>query len=398
MLFKGTSDRPNSIFINKELDSMGGEHNAFTTKHLTGYHIKVPYTQCINALDILFDMVFNSLLNKKDMKSEQLVVLEEHKKSLDEPTHIHMITSSTVQKDIGLKYPIIGNSASIMNWKHKNLVEYKNKFYDPSNIVFSICGRFTIKPVLNKINKFMKKIKSNEINDFEIVKPDIKINEKSLNQFIPDLKISHSLSKTGVVIWTEKKKTEAIHCTVSFIIPGLHHEDIYALNMLSTILGGGMSSRLFSIVREKHGLAYTINSDTDYYEEAGEFTVYAGLDGKRLELALKLIIKEIMKLRKNLVTKEELQRTKKILLGEIELSQEDSMEIAEHYGGQLLFLPKSKILTFKQLKKKYTSKKITRSYLREIARKYIKLENLVVVLVGNCSSKKCVEYINKIKC
>ena len=243
----------------------------------------------------------------------------------------------------------------------------------------------------------MKKLKSNETNDFEIEKPDIKVNEKSLNQFIPDLKISHSLSKNGVVIWTEKKKTEAIHCTVSFIIPGLHHEDIYALNMLSTILGGGMSSRLFSIVREKHGLAYTINSDTDYYEEAGEFTVYAGLDGKRLELALKLIIKEIMKLRKNLVTKEELQRTKKILLGEIELSQEDSMEIAEHYGGQLLFLPKSKILTFKQLKKKYTSKKMTRSYLREIARKYIKLENLVVVLVGSCSSKKCVEYINKLK-
>ena len=137
-------------------------------------------------------------------------------------------------------------------------------------------------------------------------------------------------------------------------------------------------------------------SDTDYYEEGGEFTVYAGLDKKRLKKALTLIVKEVLKLTKYLVTKEELSRAQKIINGEIELSQEDTMEIAEFYGGQLLFKPQSKILTFKQLRDIYNSKKMTRKYLRDIARKYIKKDNLVVVLLGNCKSSECVSILNKI--
>ena len=396
MLFKGTPKRPQSVIINKELDSMGGEYNAFTSKHMTGYHIKVPYTQHMNAIDILFDMIFNSSLKKKDMKSEQLVVLEEHKKSLDEPSHIHMITSTAVQKHSGLKYPIIGNSKSILNWKHSDLVKYKENFYNPSNIVFSICGKFNEKKVLDTITKLLSNVKY--CNPTELVVPEYQeVDEvSSLVTYIPDLKIEHGRAKNGITVWTEKKPTEQVHCTVSFLIPGLHNEDRYALNILSTILGGGMSSRLFTIVREKYGLAYTVNSDTDFYEEGGEFTVYAGLDKKRLKKALTLIVKEVLKLTKYLVTKEELSRARKIILGEIELTQEDTMAIAEFYGGQLLFKPQSKILTYKQLSNKYKSKKITRKYLREIARKYIKKENLVIVLLGNCKKNECISVLNKI--
>lgn len=397
MIFKGTTKRPISIEVNKELDSMGGEHNAFTGKHLTGYHIKVPASQYMNAIDILFDMVFNSLLRKKDMKSEQLVVLEEHKKSLDEPNHIHMITSTAVQKHSGLKYPIIGNTKSILNWKHADLLKYKENYYNPSNIVFSICGKFNKNKVLSTIKKLMKNVKLCIPTDLVVpIDGGDSGPVKSLIKYIPDLKIEHSKAKNGITIWNEKKSTEQIHCTVSFLIPGMHNKDRFALNLLSIILGGGFSSRLFTIVREKHGLAYTINSDTDYYEEGGEFTVYAGLDRKRLKKALTIIVKEVLKLSSHLVTKEELSKAKKIVSGEIELSQEDTMEVAEYYGAQLLFKPQSKVISFKKLRDIYTSKKMTRKYLRDVARKYIKKENLVVVLLGKCKGKECVSILNKI--
>lgn len=320
MMFKGTKRRPDTLTISKELDGIGAEYNAFTSKDQTGYYIKANYQHLDLALDLLSDMLVNSKFEAKELDRERGVIIEEINMYEDNPmAHIEDVFENGLYGNTPLGWNIAGKKEGIAKMDRQKILDYKNRFYASPNIWVVIAGN-----VPDNLNQLVKKY-------FSIIpkKPGI-----------PKFRPQKNFNQHRVHL--VYKQTEQSHLIIGG--PGLKYlaKEMNALSLLATMLGGNMSSRLFIEIREKRGLCYFIRAGLSPYEDIGHFQIQAGLDNNRINEAIPAILNEVDKMRKGKFWPEELRRAKEYIKGKFILDLEDSGNIAGWLGKQALFMPKIK--------------------------------------------------------
>lgn len=335
MTFKGTHKRPTSLALTKELDSIGAEFNAYTSKDHTGYYIKADASHIDLALDMLSDMLFNSKLDAKEVEKERGVIIEEMNMYYDNPLiYIEDLFEESIFQGSPLGQDIIGNRKTIEGMNREKIASFVKQYYTNSNLVVGVAGAIDDKTV-NKVKKYFKS-KNFGKGEFEFKK--------------------FASKQAGPQAKTMFKDSQQVQIGMGFPAYSYGHKNTYAFQLLSVILGGNMSSRLFISVRERHGLCYYIKCQPNVYEDTGNLYIQAGLDKNRLNEAIKIIIEELKKVKKNGVTGPELQRAKDFIKGKTILSLEDSSHVCEWYVKQAvlqkkLFTPEEKFKLYEKVKK-----------------------------------------------
>ncbi|NQT22711.1 MAG: insulinase family protein, partial [Candidatus Omnitrophica bacterium] len=303
MLFKGTTTRTVSQ-LKQEIEGVGGHFNAFTSEEVTCYLVKLPARHYMLGLDVLCDMVANPRLSEVDIELEREVIYEEIKMYRDQPaSYVHEILASTMWGNHPLGRPLTGTTETVKGIGRKDLVDYKEKFYTPRNISVVATGKMWIHKFLEGVTMRLgpgnQRGKTPHYENFEV-----KQKQKKLKFHF--------------------KSTEQTHIALGFHAPGRKSKDRYTLGLLNIILGGNMSSRLFEELREKRALCYDVSSSLKKYEETGAFFIHAGIDNSKTEVALESIMKELIDLKRNAVSNDELKRAKEYYKGQLLLALEDT--------------------------------------------------------------------------
>lgn len=313
MFFKGTKKRPNTLKISETLDSVGGEYNAFTSKEVTGFWAKVDKKHSDVALDWISDIFLNSKFDEKEMEREKGVIIEEVNMYLDTPTaYIGDLWETLLYGDQPAGWRVIGEKENIMSFNRKKVVDYYQSHYSPANTIICIAG--AIEEAEDKAKKYFGSMKADQASQ--------KIKAKEI-QNQPEILLHN-------------KKTDQTHFCLGVRAYDLFDKRKYALSLLSVILGGNMSSRLFIKVRERNGLAYSIHTSADNSTDTGYLVTQVGTDHKSIEKAVKLILEEYKDLRENKITEKELQKAKDYLRGVTSLSLDSSDVQTSFYGLQEL--------------------------------------------------------------
>jgi predicted Zn-dependent peptidase len=302
MFFKGTTTRT-ATDISKEIDGLGGEINAFTTRETTTFYVKVLDQHLPKALDLLSDLFLRSRLEKKEIEKEKQVVREEIRMVQDDPEDlVQDLHTKLVMGRHPLSRPILGKESTIAQITRRDLLRYIDVHYRPERIVIAVAGNFdqpkleaTIARVFGKYGHSSRALPS--------------------KRWPPDI-------CCGVTM--KQKPLEQVHLCVG--LPGVAagHKDRYAVYALNSVLGGSVSSRLFQEIREKRGLSYSIYSFLSGYSDGGTITIYAGTQAREVERVLDLVCREIRKLAKQGIDSSELRRTKDQMKGGLMLSLESS--------------------------------------------------------------------------
>ncbi|MGA1099457.1 MAG: M16 family metallopeptidase, partial [Candidatus Nanopelagicales bacterium] len=306
LLFKGTSKRT-ALEISSEIEAVGGDMNAFTTQEYTCFHAKVLDNSVPLAVDVLSDMLADSKVTPEDTEQERNVVLEEISMHEDEPGELSYDRFS--QKLLGdqpIGRPIIGTRETITNMTREQVNGFYQNFYSPQNTVISMAGNFKHEEAVDLVVKTLDKTRWNTKNEPKLIR------DKS------------PLPANGKGVTLVSKDTEQAHLVWGMKALDRHHPDRFALAVLNAALGGGMSSRLFQEIREKHGLVYTVYSFAHQFTGVGMFGVYAGCMKERVGDVVGLIRQELNKVVQNGITEDELIRGKGQIQGGILLGLEDT--------------------------------------------------------------------------
>jgi predicted Zn-dependent peptidase len=313
MLFKGTNKRT-AKDIAQAIDDIGGQINAFTSRDCTCYYSKVLSNHLDLALDIISDMLFNSLYDPKDVLLEKNVIAEEISMYEDTPEElVHDLLMEKAWQKNPLGYSILGTSKSLKKISRDDIREYMNNYYTPKNAVIAVVGNFNERLLFDLINE---KFGAWKDTGSTLKKP-------AAPRFYP-------------VCSEVDKDIEQTHLCIGYNAIPRGHELDYALMLVNTVLGNGMSSRLFQKIREDKGLVYSIYSYLSMFANAGMFTIYAGMNPARTREVTELIFEEIEKLKKEGLSKEEIQKTKEQLKGSLVLSMEGTSSRMHSYGQSLL--------------------------------------------------------------
>lgn len=358
LFFKGTTNRPSTLEISKALDGVGAEFNAFTGKESTAYYIKVNAEHQELAVDMLSDMLHNSLFDPKEIERERGVILEEINMYRDNPImHIEDLFEETLFDGDPMGRNIAGPPSVIKKVSRNEIMRYRKKHYQPRNTVIAVAGNFQPERMHRLIKKHFDRGQApGQVSThprFRSVKarPRVAIDHRPTNQ-------------TQLAIG----------------VRGLPfgHADLPALTLLSTVLGGNMSSRLFIQIRERRGLCYFIRTSLSTYDDTGTFTIRAGLENTRLKEAIHAILHEASILKKELVDPEELQKAKEYIKGKTILNFEDSENIADFIGFQELY--RNQVATPEQKLEKIM--KVKAEDLRRLASKFFISSALTLAIIG----------------
>lgn len=302
MFFKGTTTR-SATDISRQIDALGGEMNAFTTRETTTFYVKVLDQHLPEALDLLSDLFHRSRLGRKEIEKEKQVVLEEIRMVQDDPEDlVQELHTKLVMGRHPLSRPILGRESTIARLSRQSLLEYMDAQYRPEEIVVAAAGNFD-QPQLEKTiaRTFGEHRKSSS--------------DTPRKRWPPEL-------QSGLTM--KQKPLEQVHLCIGFKGVAAGHKDRYAVYALNSVLGGGVSSRLFQEVREKRGLSYSIYSFLSGYSDGGTITVYVGIRAREVERVVDLIYREIRKLTRHGIDGPELKRTKDQMKGGLMLSLESS--------------------------------------------------------------------------
>lgn len=371
MFFKGTKKRSTYLHIAEELDSIGGEHNAFTAKDVTGYYAKTDAKHIKTALDIVSDIYLNSKIDAGEIEKEKGTIIQEINMYEDTPmSDVGNVYDGLIYRGNSLGREIIGRKKTVGSFKRENFVNYMNRFYVAGDTVVSIAGRFNEREILEKIKKYFSGMTKGKKPNFK------KIVEK---QKKPQVKIKF-------------KKTDQTHLIIGNRAYHENHNDRFALSLLSIILGGNMSSRLFVEVREKRGLAYYVRTGIDSYNDCGNISTQAGVEHKNLEETIKVILKECGKISSEKVEKKELQRAKDYIKGRSVMGLEASDEVAMFFVDQEL--KRKKIMTIDEIFKKID--RVTTDDILRIAKDIFRSNKLNLAVIGPHNNSKRLETILKL--
>ncbi|KAB2926305.1 MAG: insulinase family protein [Bacteroidetes bacterium] len=315
MMFKGTKKR-SYLDIAQSLESVGGYMNAFTTKEHTCYYARVLDEHVENAVDVLADMVQHSLFPKKEIEKERTVVLEEIKRSEDDPDDlVHEYFDEHLFGTHPFARPIIGTAGNIRRFTQDDLFAYTERFYVSGNMVLTVAGNVKHDRIVRLAAKYLtaKPKRGDRKGSFRVPKQ-----KRSGREYPKPIQQAHLL--TGTLAFD-------VHDSLRY--PGL---------VLNAVLGDGMSSRLFQQIREKHGLAYSVYSFLSLTNETGAFGIYAGTDKATVGDALELGYRELEKVKKTRIPPRELSRAKAQLKGSMLMSLESTSNRMMRLGnGELYF-------------------------------------------------------------
>ena len=302
MLFKGTASR-SATDISREIDALGGEMNAFTTRETTTYYIKVLDQHLPKALDLLSDIFHRSEFRPKEIEKEKQVVSEEIRMVKDDPEDlVQELHIAQVMGRHPLRRPILGQEATIARLGRQDLLDYIGTHYRSEEIVIAVAGNFDQRSLEKTISRQFGRRRRQTSNVIR-------------KRWPPEV-------CGGVVL--KRKPLEQVHLCVGLKGVPAGHKDRYAAYVLNSVLGGSVSSRLFEEVREKRGLVYSIYSFLSGYSDGGTMTVYAGTRPKEISKVLDLIRREIKRMAVKGVDRTELTRTKEQMKGSLMLSLEST--------------------------------------------------------------------------
>ena len=356
IVFKGTKSYACQE-IKEKIEGVGGSLNAFTSEEYTCYFAKIPSKHLETTFDILAEMVLVPLITKKDVDKERTVILEEIKMYRDLPQYlVGELLDELVWPNIPLGKRLAGTPESVGAMSHEDLKSFHRQHYAAGNIVVTASGKIAHPSFVNLVKGRFAQSERNRLSSF--------------------IKFQDTQQKPKVKFF--RKETEQMHLALGSIGLDSSHPDRYALILFNIILGANMSSRLFSEVREKRGLAYAISSGVKYLKDTGLFTVRAGVDNNKITDALKVILNELDKIKKNGVTKSEFTRAKDYYLGQILLELEDTLEHMFWIGEATVSL--DRIRTLQDVLKEV--KKIDLADIKRVAALVLKREKLNVSLVG----------------
>lgn len=315
LLFKGTAKRPSAKIISEEIDAVGGYNNAYTSNDLTNYYVKVPKRHGALAIEILADMMTGSLLDPVEIDRERSVIIEEMNVWRDDPSRsVGWLVPPLLWPDNPLGQEILGPEDVINNIPRDAIAAYWRRYYSPDNMVVSVAGKVKHEQVVEQVKELMGKLKA--------VKP---------SKFIP---IGDVLSTQRVNVL--EKDTNQAHFIIAGRSVSARDKKEPAVRILTNILGRGMSSRLFTNVRERKGLAYTVYASNHGYTDTGLFEVYAGVNLDKIEQAIEAVMEELDKITFELVDEGELNKAKNQTRGGSQMAMESNGNVAERFGIQLL--------------------------------------------------------------
>lgn len=369
MFFKGGNRYPTPRSVAEAIDGVGGVFNAFTSNETVGYYIKVAKENIELAFDVLSDMLLHSQFKQEDIDREKGVIVEEYNMYQDDPQSI--LYDEFTELMFGANHPlgrdILGNMSFIRSATKKDFINYRDELYTNSNMVVSVAGNTSLVEVKKLVNKYLLLTKSGKKNIAIPYKAEAKPKKK---------------------IKVINKKTEQAHIIMGMPTFGAQHPDKYTADVLSVILGGGMSSRLFASIRERHGLAYYVRaSHSAAHPDIGTFIISAGVNIKKTAFAIEIIMNELKDLIKSPVPAKELKKAKQALIGKLVLSLESSDAVASGIGNMELLY--DEIETIAEIKRKYRA--VTVKQIQTLAKKIFKDERLVLTVIGPYKSDKAIK-------
>ncbi len=363
MFFKGTTNRKNAIEVIEPLDEIGGLCNAFTGEEYTGYWAKVDNKHIDIIIDWVSDIYLNSTIPTKEIEKERGVIKEEFNMYLDNPMmYLSEVWKRVLYGNQPAGRDIIGTKSTILNITRKQIVDYMKSQYTATNTVVCVAGKISENEVIKKIEKAFKNISGKKAKNKEVVLE---------NQKEPKVLI-------------HKKNTGQSQVAIGFRGYNNLHKDRFILEVMADLLGGPMSSRMFTEVREKQGLAYYIRTYNDCDTDTGNFVTFSGLDNKKIFQGISSILNEYEKLTLKKVSEKELQKAKNYLKGKTVLSLESSNAKANFYGMQELL--KGEIRETDDLFKEID--KVTVEDIMRVAKDIFTYKNLNLAIIGPFEDKE----------
>ncbi len=320
LLFKGTTNRPLPFDLSSAIESSGGILNASTEREVTAYWCKVLASDMENGLNVIFDMLMNPLLKREDVEKERDVIIEEINMINDYPNYkAESLMDEILWPDHPLGRDIAGTKASLRDISREDLISFHRKYYRPVNTVVSIAGHVDRNRVIQCLEELTSDWDASSGSDMSWTFPSYFGVQKS-----PRLIIDH-------------RETEQTHLSLGFKGVSFSDDRKYVMDLLSAILGEGMSSRLFVELRENKGLTYDIRSANSYYADTGCLFITAGVDHDNAHDAISSILNEVFEIQSNILLGE-LERAKSYYLGRLRLYLEDTRNLAEWAGYNELLL------------------------------------------------------------
>jgi predicted Zn-dependent peptidase len=370
MLFKGTKSRPTSAEVCTVIEGVGGMLNAGTDKELTIFWCKVAQTHFNSALDVLADVLLNSLFDPAEIEKERQVIIEEINMSLDSPAQrVSMLIDELLWPGHPLGRDVAGTKESVASITRRMMLAYLSRQYQPDNTVLAVTGDIRHEEVLDAVSRALGGW----------------VKRRNPAPYIP------FRGKTGRRVLIEKRDTEQTQLCLA--LPGLSITDPrrFQMDLLNVIFGEGMTSRLFTEIRDKLGLAYSIQSYADHFLDTGAFAIAAGVDEKNLRVAVKAVLEEMSRL-KELIPETELSKAKELFKGRILLRMEDSRSVAGWIGGQEILT--GQIFTVDEVTAIVDA--ITAEELRKLAVDLLVGDRLRLAVVGPVSPDEPLEELLKL--
>ena len=356
LCFKGTPSRPTPREISETIEGVGGVMNASTDREITTYWCKVARPHFDIALDLLVDMVCNPLFDANELEKERSVILEELAMSNDHPdARAGLLIDETMWPNQALGRDVGGSHESVSKLNRDAMMRFVTHQYVPSNAVVSVAGNVTHEEVVESFHRYLGNWTTGTPLDWYPV-----INDQ-----------------TAPRVRTEYRKSEQAHICLGLQGLSIDDPNRYASDMLSTILGEGMSSRLFLELREERGLVYEANSGNSHYRDTGSFEIYAAVDPKNATIAIETIMVELEKLKSG-IPESELTKSKEFAKGRLLLRMEDTRSVALWLGSQALM--RKEMLTVDEVVERIDS--ITTEDLHQMAKELIVPEHMNMAVVG----------------
>jgi predicted Zn-dependent peptidase len=361
MVFKGTKHRT-AEEIARQVDSIGGNMDAFTAKECTCFNVKVLDEHLPIALDVLSDLVLHPVFDASDIVRERGVILEEIKMDEDNPDYlVHEIFTQNFWKDHPLGKPILGTKETVKRFERQAVLDAYGHRFAPGNIIVSAAGNLDHDRFVELVAKHFEHMKPSK-NGFHSSAPKI----------------------VSRIILRNKKALEQVQLCIGVPSHPIAHEKRHAGYILNTLLGGGMSSRLFQNIRERQGLAYSIYSDLNPYRDTGCLAVYAGTSRESATKVVQSVVSEFRKLKAEAVPEEELRRAKDQLKGSLMLSLESSTARMSNLARQEMYF--DRFYDLDELIEKIEA--VTAEDLQNLANEFFKTEFVAVTALGNLTGLK----------
>lgn len=368
MFFKGSRKYPTAEIISTLIDGLGALNNAATSKEVTYYWIKSASKHIELSSDILSSMLKESLMSKEEIEKEKGVIAEELRMLRDIPSRLIWDLYERLQfGDQPLGWDLGGDEETINSFIRDDFVKYMESLYSPKNMVIVYAG---------KLPKDIERLAEKYFFDLP---------QKPQSKFIPYKNFKQTKARVDIFY----KKTDQANLILGVEGFDRYNDKRYACDVLSVILGEGMSSRLFIQVRERRGLAYRINASSNLYSDTGSFTVYAGLKLEKVYEGLEVILAELMRTVGEKVTETELKKAKEMLRGRIALQSESTNFLAEYFGTS--FVLERKIETFEEYLQNI--EKVTVQNVQRIAKELFIKENFNLQVIGPFKQKSKFEEV-----